>query len=67
MTELPEFIGKFARGLELNIVKTTETTKRVLGNEWIKILGDFMVQTDRHFLHNMPDITVIAKEECLVH
>ncbi|XP_060537474.1 uncharacterized protein LOC132708990 [Pantherophis guttatus] len=37
--------------------------EKVLENEKLKILWDFRIQTDRHLVHNTPDITIVEKKK----
>lgn len=56
------FIGNFARGFDLNIGKVTGNIK--LRWFWkMSRLWDFKIQTDRHLVDNMHDITGIEKKK----
>ena len=35
----------------------------MLQNEEVKILWDFKIETDKHLAHNIPDITVVEKNQ----
>ena len=51
-------------GTILSTVKTGEQNqKKVVRNNHAKILWDFPIQTDKHLLHNQPDIVLINYKE----
>ena len=37
--------------------------EKVVRNDYVKILWDFPIQTDKHLLHNRPDIMLINYKE----
>ena len=39
---------------------------KVIQKEDVKILWDFKIQTDKHLTHNIPDITVVKKNQVLL-
>ena len=37
--------------------------EKVLRNKDVKILCDFKIQTGKHLVHNIPDITMVEKKQ----
>ena len=40
-----------------------DRTGKVVKNDHVKILLDFLIQTDKHLFHNRPDIVLINYKE----
>ena len=72
-TDYKERHDKVARMLHWNLCKNyniqatdqwwKHQPEKVIENEEVKILWDFQLQTDRKIAHNIPDITVIERDQ----